>query len=180
MWFRCSIALPVRTATDASPAPSREPAHGSRGNVARLGLRSGGLPPPALCQFAWHTTSAHPNAGARDFKGACARRVRKRSGIGRGMGLLMAGSGRPGLPAGMPARQRPATGMAWTIRKGAAICSLVRGVSSVTACGSAGVDDLADARGGEIVAASQGRVVRAVAAGPADLFTWHWVGHVLQ
>ena len=94
MWFRCSIALPVRTATDASPAPSREPAHGSRGNVARLGLRFGELPPPALCQFAWHTTSVHPNARARDVINAWATRGRHVCGDGRapvgGIGLPIA------------------------------------------------------------------------------------------
>ncbi len=31
--FRCSLARPTRTATDASPTPSRVPTHGSRRNV---------------------------------------------------------------------------------------------------------------------------------------------------
>ena len=52
-------SLPIRTATDASTAPSQEPAHGSRRNVARLDLRSGGLPPHTFCQFPWHTESVH-------------------------------------------------------------------------------------------------------------------------
>ena len=58
--LRCSIALPIHAATDASPAPSREPTHGSRRNVVRLLLRSGGLAPPTFCQFAWRTRSWPP------------------------------------------------------------------------------------------------------------------------
>ncbi len=56
--FRCSLALPIRTATDASPAPSREPTHGSRRNVVWLLLRFRGLSPPTFRQFAWHTASS--------------------------------------------------------------------------------------------------------------------------
>ena len=41
MYFRCSIALPIRTAADASPTPSREPAYSSRRNLARSGPRAG-------------------------------------------------------------------------------------------------------------------------------------------
>ena len=62
--FRCSIAPSIRTATDASPAPSREPAHGSRRNVVWLLLRSGGLSPPTFCQFAWRTGSGRAHIRA--------------------------------------------------------------------------------------------------------------------
>ena len=41
-------ALPIRTAIDASPAPSRAATLGSRRNVVRLLLRSRGLTPPTL------------------------------------------------------------------------------------------------------------------------------------
>ena len=46
-------SLPARPATDASPMPSRTPAHGSRWIVERLLLLSRGLSPPIICQLAW-------------------------------------------------------------------------------------------------------------------------------
>ena len=68
MRFRCSIALPIRTATDASPAPSRGPTHGSRRNVVWLLLRFGGLAPPTFCQFAWRTRPAHVLLSIEDYR----------------------------------------------------------------------------------------------------------------
>ena len=46
-------SLPARPAADASPMPSRTPAHGSRWIVERLLLLSRGLSPPIICQLAW-------------------------------------------------------------------------------------------------------------------------------
>ena len=48
-------SLPIRTATDASPTPSRVPTHGSRRNVDGSSFRFSGLSPPILCQLAWRT-----------------------------------------------------------------------------------------------------------------------------
>ena len=45
LFFRRSIALPTRTATDASPLPSRAATHGSRRIMTWLCLRSKGLSP---------------------------------------------------------------------------------------------------------------------------------------
>ena len=57
MSFSTLNSPPARTATDASPAPSRVPTHGSRRNVDRLFLRFKGLPPSVICQLAWRTTA---------------------------------------------------------------------------------------------------------------------------
>ena len=43
--FRRSLALPTRTATDASPIPSREPTHGSRQKWLVTPFLSAGLAP---------------------------------------------------------------------------------------------------------------------------------------
>ena len=96
-------------------------------------------------------------------------------------GLLVAGSGTATLPVWMPARQRPPAGMARTFRKGAVISSSELGGNSAAASGLARVDDLADASGGgEIVAASQEKAGRAVAADAADVLVSHRVGQVLH
>ncbi len=69
--FRCRLALPIRTVTDTSPAPLREPTqtHSLRRNVDRLLLHSRGLSPPAFSQFAWSTVAGaiatHPRQPLR-------------------------------------------------------------------------------------------------------------------
>ena len=55
--------LPIRTATDASPMPSRTPTHGSRWIVERLLLLSRGLSPPIICQLAWRSRRAEYHRG---------------------------------------------------------------------------------------------------------------------
>ena len=73
------MALPVRTAADASPAPSREPTHGSRRNVKWLLLRSRGLSPPTF-QFAWQARMPVRPGTTRTKGPAAARRTRTRTG----------------------------------------------------------------------------------------------------
>ena len=53
--FRCSLALPTRASTDASPDPSRDPMHGSRARVARYTFPSPDFHRPSTPEFAWRT-----------------------------------------------------------------------------------------------------------------------------
>ena len=110
--FRRSITLPIRTATDASPVPSRTPTHGSRWVVERLLLLPRGLSPPIICQLAWRSrrrsATSKPSTAARHrrrHQPAAGTRLRRRSATSKPSPVALPVP-RRGSAAGEPLRRR--------------------------------------------------------------------------